>query len=163
MTPIEVKTVIDELYNVDLSNRSRKRPFSDYVKMYFYFSRTMTPSSLDNIGALVNRNHCTVLYHLQSAKDLIKLGNADLIDLKMEIEEALDIYQALNEFDGGELSKDGVDELLSTKFEILELKNTIEKLERKVEQNKNNRKVNSSFWRKKYDALKLKYSEVEME
>ena len=61
MTPNDIRTVIEDMYGVDLSVNSRQKPFIIYVKMYYYFSCKLCENQLYDIAAEIGRTHATVI------------------------------------------------------------------------------------------------------
>lgn len=62
-------------YNVDrekLSNPRRFRELVDIRAMYYKISHEITDSSIEEIGARVNRCHATVLHSIRSIGNLVE-------------------------------------------------------------------------------------------
>jgi hypothetical protein len=73
-----MKTTIEEIRNyvesrtgLDISKKTRKRPYVDARALYFALCRKHTNASFDEIGVLVNRDHSTVVHSVLHCFDAV--------------------------------------------------------------------------------------------
>ena len=72
-----IKNCVVEYTQLDITSTSRKRPYVYARALYFQLSRDFTPHSLQDIGAMVNKDHASVLHGLKTFKlsfDLTLVG-----------------------------------------------------------------------------------------
>lgn len=62
----EIKQYVNDLFDLDITENTRKRDYVDARAMYYELSRNLTKQSLDAIGSLVKRNHASVLHSLKN-------------------------------------------------------------------------------------------------
>ena len=55
--------------------------------IYYYLARTLTKKSLKIIGEKVNRDHATVLNGCNQLKDLVDVGNSEMVENLENIRE----------------------------------------------------------------------------
>ena len=61
-----------EVSGLDLSKKTREQEYIDARMIYFHYSRNETNETLSNIGALVSRNHATVLNGARKYNDSMR-------------------------------------------------------------------------------------------
>lgn len=73
-----MKTTIEEIRNyvesktgLDISRKTRKRQYVDARALYYKLSRENTDASLEEIGALVNRDHSSVVHSVLHCFDAV--------------------------------------------------------------------------------------------
>lgn len=69
---VSIKTNVPEEI---LKGKGRKRKEADARKIYCRRSKELTPFSLNNIGALINRDKTTVLFSIREAKRVKEVNN----------------------------------------------------------------------------------------
>lgn len=65
-----IKEIVEAMCNVKIDTKERRRKFVYARFIYYDLSREYSDASTTKIGALVNRDHSTVLYGLKQAKIL---------------------------------------------------------------------------------------------
>ena len=69
---LKIKEIIDTKYNRDISKKTRKNGNPDLLKIYSKIARTKTAYSVFQIGAVVNRDHSTILHQIVKAENHLK-------------------------------------------------------------------------------------------
>ena len=64
-----IKETVGKNLSIDLDSNTKKREKTDALHIYFSISKELTKLSLAEIGKSVNRNHCTVLYGVNTCKE----------------------------------------------------------------------------------------------
>ena len=66
MNPLNIiKSKVDIVTGVDISKNVRDRIYVDGRKIYSYIARNKTRYSLDTIGEVVNKKHCSISHYLK--------------------------------------------------------------------------------------------------
>ena len=63
-----IKNCVVEYTQLDITSTCRKRPYVYARALYFQLSRDFTRHSLQDIGAMVNKDHASVLHGLKTFK-----------------------------------------------------------------------------------------------
>lgn len=66
----QILTIISDELELDLSRRTRKRPYVEGRFVYFDLCRNYLSLSLENIGATLGYDHATVLHSIKQCKNL---------------------------------------------------------------------------------------------
>ena len=142
MTPNDVRTVIEDMYGVDLMLNSRQKPFINYIKMYYYFSCKLceSPINLYDIASEIGRTHASVINGRNRIEGEIQVGYKDTLSMVRDIEKHLENYSPVVKFS----------ELDKLKQENAELRIEIEMLKNRLSLNKTYHKKNRDYWRGKY-------------
>jgi recombinational DNA repair protein RecR len=69
----EIISVVSDVTGIDITANSRKRNIIYGRVIYYRIARDITSHSLSAIGEPLNKDHATVLWHLQNNFDVIKL------------------------------------------------------------------------------------------
>lgn len=69
------------------TSKFRGRNVIDGRAIYYYLARTLTKKSLKIIGEKVNRDHATVLNGFNQLKDLVDVGNSEMVENLENIRE----------------------------------------------------------------------------
>jgi hypothetical protein len=93
LTKIDVKQIIENAYNINLSDKSRLRNIVYLRFIYFKICRDMFPgTSLSSIGETVNRHHATVIHALKNF-DYICIADADFVATYNKIKRIIEDEQ----------------------------------------------------------------------
>jgi hypothetical protein len=77
ITPSIIKQMIDEIYGLDISNKTRKYPYPDLRKCYYYFAfKYCSAYTLESIASEVDTKHPNLL---DGIKKLVNHINSDPI------------------------------------------------------------------------------------
>jgi len=71
ITPRFIRDVINEILNIDISEKTRLRGYSDARAIYYVLCRKYTTYSLEEIGKQVNRHHASVLHGINNVFPVI--------------------------------------------------------------------------------------------
>lgn len=61
-----IKELVCNYFNLDITRKTRKRPYVEARAYYYRLMRQNTPLSLEQIGQEVNRDHASVLHGMRS-------------------------------------------------------------------------------------------------
>lgn len=67
----EIRNYVESRTGLDISSKTRKRPYVDARALYFALCRKHTDASFDEIGVLVNRDHSTVVHSVLHCFDSV--------------------------------------------------------------------------------------------
>ena len=67
----DIKNYVESKTELDLSKNCRKRPLVDARALYFKLARKHTNESYDAIGALVNRDHSSVVHSVKHSFEIV--------------------------------------------------------------------------------------------
>lgn len=67
----EIRKYVESRTGLDISSKTRKRPYVDARALYFALCRKHTNASFDEIGVLVNRDHSTVVHSVLHCFDSV--------------------------------------------------------------------------------------------
>jgi len=61
-----IKELVTNYFNLDITRKTRKRPYVEARAYYYRLMREYTPLSLEQIGKEVHRDHASVLHGMKS-------------------------------------------------------------------------------------------------
>ena len=67
----EIRSYVESRTGLDISKKTRKRPYVDARALYFALCRKYTKASFDEIGVLVNKDHSTVVHSVLHCFDSV--------------------------------------------------------------------------------------------
>jgi hypothetical protein len=67
-----IRKIVEEVMGLDISSRLQKREYVLARCLYYHFAKVMTKNSLKSIGALIDRDHATVIHSLKNFKSDLK-------------------------------------------------------------------------------------------
>jgi hypothetical protein len=71
---IQIKAVVESLYeDIDISIKTRRKPYPDAIKIYSYIARKKTNYGTVEISKLINRSHSTVCIAIAKCNDLMQV------------------------------------------------------------------------------------------
>lgn len=71
---IQIKAVVEDSYNkIDISEKTRRTPYPDAIKIYSYIANQATQYTTKEIADLVNRDHSTIVIAIQRCEDLMQI------------------------------------------------------------------------------------------
>lgn len=70
MTLKQLKEIVNERFNVDISIKNRKRKYVYPKKIYCYIAALMEEESLECIGKEINISHDNVLFHKKTINNI---------------------------------------------------------------------------------------------
>ena len=92
LTVVDIKNLIDKVFDVDIASKSRHREQYVYPRaIYAHLCKEYTNASLEAIGAYIGRNHATMINSKRTFDDLV---NNNYIFSKM-VKEAMSELQKL--------------------------------------------------------------------
>ena len=68
----QIKSIVENYFEINLKKNSRKRYITDARKIYCKLCREYTKESFVSIGRQIGKDHATILYHSRTADDLVK-------------------------------------------------------------------------------------------
>lgn len=71
-----IASVIADIYNVrmqDVFSKSRKQEVIEAKRMFFYYTKENSKYSYTRIGAFLNRDHATAMYHHKKIEEWLKM------------------------------------------------------------------------------------------
>lgn len=90
----DIKNFIDTEFDIDISKNTRKREYVEARCLYYKLAKEYTKLTLERIGAVLNRDHATVLHGLKNVWDHALVTNEDVYDTYYKFK---DMMAELNE------------------------------------------------------------------
>lgn len=83
----DILALVEKETGLDLSVRSRKRELVYYRYVYFKLAREHSYSALSDIGALIGRDHSTVLHGIKVFNDVVSVYEYDVYKIYNKISD----------------------------------------------------------------------------
>lgn len=80
MTLQEIRTSVEQYYNVDLNDKNREKNTIDARRAYFYISTHLYKHRVSHSGALIGLRHDTAIYHRNKGIDFVKYNYKEFIE-----------------------------------------------------------------------------------
>lgn len=83
-----IKNIVDKVFQIDISDKTRKRNYVDGRTLYYKFAAKITGNTKSFIGASVGRDHCAVVNSFKNLDHLL-LNDRLFLSRHNQIQNAL--------------------------------------------------------------------------